>query len=590
MPNRHRSTWLAAVTLATLLLPRPSLAQAIELVESDERGATLRLVLPAYELKPSEVEGRFDVAVTGMRLLDQPGRPRLPYASALLAVPAGVRVSGRVIEQSADEERTGVAVAIGERPTFAKDDVLGWVPTSTPEDPVADGGEWPGSIVAVGSPFVIRGQRMVAVNLQPFRYDERDKTLRVVRRSRFGSSTPARSRARPPPAEDRHWEPVLQGAVLNYQQGRRGAPAASRPARRWAGSLFESRRARWHPRRGAASTRAIPRCASSSTRPASTRSPTTCSPRAATRPDADRRGERPSPRVHRGRDAAVRDHRAADRGGRRPNGNGTFDSGDRIMVWVQNWAERSRATRSPQRALGRRRGHLRDARGRARGCAWPTRAGWRDVAGLTPLSSYPRTRALRAELRLRRRSRRITNHSTSSTGPEPSPYYHDRPDTFRFETSQLDHTRPAWSTMTLAGRLAAGSALQLGAGAQRARPVHDGGRTRSPGAAATPDRRRATSPGYRAQRGRGQRLGCGASDRGRRPIPRTNSCRFVRLNWFDVTYWRSYRALAGCLPCNSGDATGQYEIACRPGFTDRPRSASTTSPTRPTPRAAHRTS
>src|SRR4029077_14850309 len=33
------------------------------------------------------------------------------------------------------------------------------------------------------------------------------------------------------------------------------------------------------------------------------------------------------------------------------NANGTFDSGDRILVWVQNWAERSQAS-VPQRYWG----------------------------------------------------------------------------------------------------------------------------------------------------------------------------------------------------------------------------------------------
>jgi thiol-disulfide isomerase/thioredoxin len=34
----------------------------------------------------------------------------------------------------------------------------------------------------------------------------------------------------------------------------------------------------------------------------------------------------------------------------------------------------------------------------------------------------------------------------------------------------------------------------------------------------------------------------------------------ARLNWFEVTYWRSYRALGGYLDANSGDATGLFQV------------------------------
>src|SRR5207249_9198875 len=56
------------------------------------------------------------------------------------------------------------------------------------------------------------------------------------------------------------------------------------------------------------------------------------------------------------------------------------------------------------------------------------------------------------------------------------------------------------------------------------------------------------------------------------PDPVTNEVANMGLNWFEATYWRSYRALGGpaaidrYLACNSGNALGEYEIAAD-GFT-----------------------
>src|SRR5436309_2154992 len=82
-------------------------AAGIRLIASDERGVTLGLDLPApFALDPGP-DGRSEVTGTGLPLLDEPGRPRLPYAYALLAVPPGARASAAV-EPGPEETREGV--------------------------------------------------------------------------------------------------------------------------------------------------------------------------------------------------------------------------------------------------------------------------------------------------------------------------------------------------------------------------------------------------------------------------------------------------------------------------------------------------
>lgn len=552
MPNRHRPTWLAAFTLAMLLLPRPSLAQTIELVESDERGATLRLLVPAYELKPAETDGRFDVAVPGMRLLDQPGRPRLPYASALLAVPAGVRVSGRIIEQSGDEERVGVAIGIGERPTFEKDDVLGWVPTSTPEDPVADGGEWPTSIVTVGAPFVIRGQRMVAVNLQPFRYDERAKALRLVRQVTVRVEFSGTAASTTPAMEDRHWEPVLQGALLNYQQGRAWRIGREPARASMGGSLFESRGALNRAAGGFEENHPEVRVRIDTTGVYSL--------------PYDLLAARGYPAGTPIGQVSVHRHEFIENTtppyvtAELPievddeNVNGVFDSGDRIVVWVQNWAERSRA--------GIAQRHWGDAeviyatRVDGAGLRVTTRAGWRDVVGLTPLPSYPTTRRYERNFAYVAIPPDTTTDQFYWTGG--TTFYYDRPDSFPVEVSQIDASRSARIEMTWLGG-SSGSHFEW----VRVRNAF-GQYTMAVDSFAwggiDPRTAGGDVPGASLSEGAGNALAFWGKQSASPPDPTNNYFDFVRLDHYDVSYWRRFRALAGYLPCNNGDAVGEYQV------------------------------
>src|SRR5262249_24335537 len=68
------------------------------------------------------------------------------------------------------------------------------------------------------------------------------------------------------------------------------------------------------------------------------------------------------------------------------DGNGIFDGDDRILVFVQSWAERSRASWA-QRAWGD--GEVVYATAvSGSGLRMAVRPGWRNVPGLTPLASF----------------------------------------------------------------------------------------------------------------------------------------------------------------------------------------------------------
>src|SRR2546422_304277 len=226
-------------------------AQRAELVAADDRGITLRVQVPEWTLTPNG-GGRSMLVARGLEVSAIPGRPLLPFAAALIAIPPGGRVVARVTEASTEELREGVNLAIALKPGMRDDGgALGVVPTMEGVPPIADG-PWPGSTVELGEPFTVHRQRVVAVRLYPFRYDEATSRLWARRaltvRIEFqgGPSAPPGT----PPEPDGHFEPVLKGTILNYEQGRRWRIRRAVPE----GTLFPApRSAPGPPPRAAAS-------------------------------------------------------------------------------------------------------------------------------------------------------------------------------------------------------------------------------------------------------------------------------------------------------------------------------------------------
>ena len=89
----------AAAALALLLLPAAAArAQSLRVVATDERGITLRLSLPGYRFSVPLPDGRVELSVPGYAVTSLPGRPHLPYAQTLVALPPGAGVLARVVE------------------------------------------------------------------------------------------------------------------------------------------------------------------------------------------------------------------------------------------------------------------------------------------------------------------------------------------------------------------------------------------------------------------------------------------------------------------------------------------------------------
>src|SRR5262249_53152630 len=152
-------------------------------------------------------DGRGRLTVQGFDRTDAPGRPGLPYASTLIALPPGARPSVRVIGDGDPEARDGVKLGVAGRPAFERGaDDEHFVPIREPVAAMADGAGPPAE-AAISAPFTMRRMRVATLTLTPVRYDEGAGRLYVRRtltvRVDFSGGTPVSPTARVTP--DRSW-------------------------------------------------------------------------------------------------------------------------------------------------------------------------------------------------------------------------------------------------------------------------------------------------------------------------------------------------------------------------------------------------
>jgi hypothetical protein len=565
----------AVVVLALASLARAAAAGPIELSAVEPRGVTLRLTVEPFQLLPADEDGRTEILVPGLDLLDVPGRAKLPYAKALIALPPGALAVASVVEEAGEEARDGVRLTLGERPVFRNDpDGLGLVPARERVAPILDGA-WPAAPFDVGTPFTLRRQRVVVVRLQPFRYDEASgrlwtrRTL-TVRVSFVGG--PAAPTGPAPLREDRLGEPWLRGTVLNYEQGRawREAPPAHAAAGPFGRPLF----GREAP--GAAASVA----AFDETEPeVRVRIDST----GVWALDADQLFAMGYPTGVPVSEVSVHRHEYLP-GVAAPDppyatyelpievdhaGPGTdFQSGDRIIVYAQSWWERSGlAGAAPVSHAQRSWGEgdvvyaTRVRPPHAPGLRVAQKAGWSDLA-FPSLASYPWTR------RYERNFKYMSTPVDTTTDPflwTEAMLYDTRPDTIRFETNDLDNSRPAAVTVAFVGKSSerhfVWAAIRNAAGVITT-VVDSADFSGKTGIV----RGGLPIPGTSLTEGLTNSLRTwGKTD----PLPpsSTNNSVNAGLDYFEVTYWRAYRALGGYLACNSGTASGDYEIFAT-GFTD----------------------
>lgn len=583
MPVPRLSPFAALVALASLSvlsLASPA-AAAVRVVAADARGVTLEVSVGAWSLSAPDRDGRVRVA----GLLDAhemaiPGRAMLPAWSATLAIPPDARPTARLLGSAGEQSRSSTRLVIAGRPVFREEpgSRLGAQPGVEAVDAIADG-VWPESSVDMSAPFAFRGRRFVALEVRPFRYDESDariwSPLSVTVRVDWNRPAGASALAAPfGGARDRHVDAALETSVLNWEQasGWRVTPAAARSG----GSLFGRRGTT--PAKAAAFDEDQPEVRVRITETALHRLPFD---------DLATAGYPVGVNV-----AEVSVHRHEFLEGAVPpygtielpsevqdvNANGIFDSGDAVLVWVRTWAERSQATNIRRfwgdaevvyvtRKLG---GGLRVAQ----------RAGWNNVPALTPLASYP-------SLRHYERDASTILQFVPPPGDtslalwhwtEASLYY-NRPDTIRVQVNDLDNTKDASITVRWVGRRA--DFHFMWAAIRNASNLVTTVADSVSWFGKSHVTRTTTFPGTALSNGNNNFFRQWGKNQFGPPDQVNNNVCFAGLDWFDLTYWRGYRAVQDYVRFNTADGTGDVQMSVGGFLSDSIRVYDVTDPDQP---------
>ncbi len=529
-------------------------ADVLRIVSSDERGVTLQVSTETWSLSAPGPDGRVHVVgVPDAHSLADPGHALLPVYSTMLALPPDARPTVRVISADAPVVRGGVRLAIARRPTFTPGERGEYQPGSAAVPALTDGA-WPSEPTLLGAVGSFRGRRIVGLEVRPFQYDEAAATLRATASLvvRVDFNRPAGSAALPATvsAPDVHADAVLRSAVLNFDQAGpwRVAPAgASRP-------LFA------RPGSGQAGSRA------------------SFETELEVRVTVDSTGVwlLPYDLLAAGgfpaavpiSQVSVHRHEFLDPTPAPPNAppyetieipievedanhNGVFDSGDRIWMYVRNWAERSGASLY-QRWWGDAE-VVYATRNPAGGLRMTTREGWRNSAAPTLLSSYPAFQHWEKNIGVIMpivTAATDTNVDifqwTSESLDASSPY------TLAFTANSIDTTHAVQFTVNWIGR-------DNNTHTEWAAVKNKSGQLTTIADAATwggkrPITRNRSSFGSALSEGINSFVGWGmaGANPGQKDI--------AGMNWFETTYWRRFEAVHDVLAFNSADQAGEIQV------------------------------
>src|SRR5690348_699962 len=557
-PSVLRFATFAAAACVVAGWAATAAAAGLRVIASDATGVTLAYTPEPWALSAPGRDGRLRViGVPAAHSLAAPGRAVLPAYSALLALPVDARAAVRVLATGGEDVRDGVRLAIAGRPVFRghPGDALGVQPDEEDVPAITDGA-WPTSPVQMSAPFSFRGRRLVALELRPFRYDAGASRLWAARTLtlRVDFQRPAGAAAPPPGGPDPHADAALATVVMNWDQARlwRGAPR--RLERRGPG-LFGARAA------GAAAAFGFDED----------------QPEVRVQLDStglfllpyDQLAAKGYPANVPVAQVSVHRHEFLE--GQNPpygtlelpcevddaNGDGVFDSGDGIWVYVQSWAARSGASQ-PQRIWGD--GEVVYATVKpAGGLRVATRPGWRNAVSPAQPASYPT---------LAHNEWNFARMQVAVTLPQDTTIdlfswneivtYYPRPDTIHFDANDLDTTHAAQVTVDWVGRAANDhylwAAVKNAAGQVTTvvDSVHWYG--------IYPFAAGATIPGSALSEGRTNSFRQWGKLLNAPPDPVTNALANVGLDWFEVTYWRRFHAIRDLLAFNSADGTGEVQL------------------------------
>ncbi len=211
----------------------PGGQSGVSVLRSDEKGLTLEVRLGDYQLTSETSDGQTWQRLTaqGFEASDAPGQPVLPVKSILIGVPPEGKVSYRILSDEVSELPGAYHIASAPVPARAPLEPVagGWQASPDPRT-YASNSRYPASVVDLSADAWLRDQRVARVSLYPFQYVPDAGRLilhkRLVIEIVFEQGA-ARWSAPDHNGQTDEFEPVLRGALLNYEQARqwRRSPA-----------------------------------------------------------------------------------------------------------------------------------------------------------------------------------------------------------------------------------------------------------------------------------------------------------------------------------------------------------------------------
>jgi hypothetical protein len=548
----------AVLAIALIAATAPAAgAEVVRVVATDANGVTLRIMAEAWSLTPPSADGRVRiVGVPEAHSLADPGHALLPAYSATLAVPPDARPSLRVVSASVPTVRGGVRLEIAGRPEFLPPATEGgqFEPAMAEVTPLLDG-PWPAERAVLGTVSPFRGRRLVSFEVRPFQYDEASGELRVTTELvlRVDFNRPGAAAALPAMVTepDPHADDVLRSAVLNFDQAApwRVAPRADQ------GSLF-----------GRAVTPAAAAALGFDEFQPEVR--VTIDSTGLWLLPYDQLAANGYPAGTPVGQVSLHRHEFAE-GQTLPygtvelpievedaNGNGTFDSGDRIWAYVRNWADRASPSRY-QRWWGDAEVVYATVKP-AGGARVTSRQGWRGASAPSQLTSYPQFRHWERNFAI------IMPFINAATDTSLDIYhwtngtfYYDRQDTIQFTANSLDTTHTIAFATNWMGR-AYGPHNDFAAVKNKL-----GQLTTVADSIVWFDKLPVTASaninGSALSEGVNRFVAWGKSSPAA-PNPTTNYRDNSGLDWFELTYWRRYDAVHDVLTANTGTTSGEVQM------------------------------
>ena len=200
----------------------------VALISASAEIIELRAMLPDARFGETTIAGQSYLTLggEGYQVTSQVGAPALPVLRQMVEVPLGANVSLELLKA---ETQTVSLAGLGLRGTIAavqpsQPKCGDPTPAATPSAELYGNGFYPSEPFAITDDFIIRGHRIIVVEIRPVRYNaslaELEVTSEISLRLNLSGSDMTRTNSEADRLNSAPFNQILQPTVLNYNQGR----------------------------------------------------------------------------------------------------------------------------------------------------------------------------------------------------------------------------------------------------------------------------------------------------------------------------------------------------------------------------------